>query len=340
MSHEFNRDKSTLLCLVCALVAVVHSAHASARDERVAVFRRDAPPSWNEVLTWTAHTRGSVRDLLTPVRRPDAVPMCFESQYVLHGEWAVKRTVVTAGRDRTVLAGKGDVDAWAVGRNGQYAFELLRNRQSQKWLVTNIGDAAGNSSIAAELNDDVLKFFARRCLVVCRCLLPELVADDGFSVLDVTEPDAHGLVRVDCQYTPHEEPWYKFRSGSLWLNPARSWVLVRYSASVVEVNQASPTSYDAVFEYDDNSELPLLKRYKEVMKSPQGKEAHVLIEFSNHEHFDSLPEDEFRLTAFGLPELGIPTPRTNYGWWVSLLVGVACLAAGAWFARRGRLLTR
>jgi hypothetical protein len=185
--------------------------------------------------------------------------------------------------------------------------------------------------------------------------LRQIVQNPSFKVTNVAKEIQNGqeLIRIDHIYNyvlPASQDRHVQARGSLWLDPSRSWCIRRYKSSdqtTTGAERDSETEVEVVCKtIDDPSGFPILKSTTEDVR---------IINFKNHQKLeetrttdyelevnDRVPDNEFTLTAFGLPEPGGEEPMkrpTPFYIWILAAAGVfAVLALGfRYLVRRGRL---
>lgn len=175
--------------------------------------------------------------------------------------------------------------------------------------------------------------------------LRQVVLDPSFKVTRIAREveDGRELVRVEHIYNHvrhvASKDIHERRRGSLWLDPSRCWCIRRSKVSTeftTRGERSSETERELVFEtIDHSSGFPILKsitenskmfNYKNQQKSQVTKKTDYELEVN-----DSVPNSEFTLAAFGLPEPGsdpVKKPIPIYVW-ILVAAGVcAALALG------------
>jgi len=244
--------------------------------------------------------------------------------------------------------------------NSHYAANIKRNRTNpNEVMVRNYSDNknaplfGGNTSVYNRV-------FLESSLHFCCCLMPltALLTKPEFTVRLTAKDikDGRELVRMDYQYVHTESVKSRkvTRTGSIYFDPFRCWCVRQINEtveSVVHDQVESKYTFDDRFEtIQHSSGFPLLKRRTHNMKrrlfrnkDPKEETATTITDYewevNNH-----VPDSDFRLSAFGLPEpMGAPPlPRSHT--WLWLLVA-ALAAAGlallfAWLKRRRTLASR
>jgi hypothetical protein len=181
--------------------------------------------------------------------------------------------------------------------------------------------------------------FIRTSLHFCCALKPlrEAVSDPSFKVTKIVKETQNGqeLIQIDYIY-PRERKGYRMQErGSLWLDPSRCWC-IRKSKLSGESTVGGERSLDIEREVacetiDHPSGFPILKSVTEQNKGFQHK-----IKRSNEgttktdyewEVNDKVPDSDFTLTAFGLPEPGSEPVKKPIPLFVWMLVAAGVCAA-------------
>jgi hypothetical protein len=186
--------------------------------------------------------------------------------------------------------------------------------------------------------------------------LRQAVSDPSFKVTKVANETQNGeeLIRVDhiYNYISHrggDADLHERKHGTLWLDPSRCWCIRRSKVSsevTIRGERSSDKEAEVVCETIDHpSGFPILKSVTEHFKIFQYKikrtsEATSKIEYELEVN-DSVPDSEFTLSAFGLPEPGSEPVKKSIPLYVWILVAAgvcAVLAVGfRYLARRRRL---
>lgn len=187
--------------------------------------------------------------------------------------------------------------------------------------------------------------------------LQQAISDPAFKVTKVTKETQNGqeLIRVDhihnqTQHLANDDIQQVRKHGSLWLDPSRCWCIRRSKVSTevtTRGGRVSDNEVELVCEAIDHpSGFPILKSVTEQVKLFQYKSKRKTEGSSKKDYElevnDNVPDSEFTLTAFGLPEPGgaepVKKPIPKYVW--ILIAAGACGALALTFrylARRRRL---
>lgn len=186
--------------------------------------------------------------------------------------------------------------------------------------------------------------------------LRQAVSDTAFKVTKVTKETQNGqeLVRVDhiynqARHLANDDIQQERKHGSLWLDPSRCWCIRRSKVST-EVSTRGERNSDSEIELvcetiDHPSGFPILKSVTQQVKILQYKSKRTT-EGSSKKNYelevnDNVPDREFTLTAFGLPEPGGEPVKKSIPLFVWILVGAGvCAALALGFRYLARRRTR
>jgi len=172
-----------------------------------------------------------------------------------------------------------------------------------------------------------------------------MLADSKIVIKRVTASRVAGeeLVRVEFESNPQRIGEFPWRKGSVTLAPDQLWGFRQYDVSGVWGTEKG--KFTGVVEYGQKIEgLPSLCgiHLTKTSESPKyaGGSEELETTFTKWVHRD-VPEQEFTLTSFGLPEIADP-PKASSTWHQSqwFIVAALCLAAavGLHLTRRSRAI--
>lgn len=181
-------------------------------------------------------------------------------------------------------------------------------------------------------------------------LLSQFVVDPSITIQKMSkeQDNGHELIRLDYTYSRDDsENRVQVRArGSIYLDPSRCWCVRRSKLSSTSTRKGTPSldsEYERQFEVIDHSSgFPLVKSQTSHDNLYPYKTKKRLVSTSRTDYEwkmdDSVPESEFTLSAFGLPEPGgaepVKKPIPMYVW--ILMAAGACGAMAFTF----RLLAR
>jgi hypothetical protein len=173
--------------------------------------------------------------------------------------------------------------------------------------------------------------------------LPDWFKEETFSIKDVRWDDLSSNRRVALRF---EYQWpadkkhafaYWPRSGTLYLRPDLSWGIEEFQVTMVDRIDSSKREFDMI----QKNVLKELNGFPGVASATQAAntftEGHseTMWNFTRFEQ-TAVPEREFTLPAFGLPEIG--GSPIAFRWWLIILngIGVFLILLGIFFRRRRR----
>jgi hypothetical protein len=194
----------------------------------------------------------------------------------------------------------------------------------------------GRSTVFGLPNDSAVRL-ACICQTVYNVHLPDLAKEPGFLLKRVSSVDADSnrLVRIEYDRVSHSMRNDPARGGWVLLDPALYWVVKQYEVKAVWPDGQGTIS--ATLEYKTtDSGFPLATRVVRNHKaeSQTGPVDHEYVLDYDLNVQDKLPERDFTLSAFGLPEPAGATRSRLYLWIGG--VGVLCVSVALWLARRAR----
>ena len=287
----------TIGILTCLLGGSVAPAHDDALATR---FRQEAPAAWAR---------------------------CSEEFSRLQANTSTKRYDLANGRaitEASRLELKKNRSAWLwflqemgpkvkTGRclcaNEKYRFDIKRKADESDWVLTNYAPV-GQLSKGFNVTEDMAKKSGP--IWVDTFWLPEFAVLPEFKVGRV-ESEKHGkaeFVRVHFAYSPPNNQGRHLRDGWIELDPSRLWCVVQFD--VVAASGRNTANVSGVYEFSDRSPgRPHVTRFVRRIQSPkEGVDEEVVNDFKYEDR--SVPESEFTLSSFGLPEpVGFSIPRST-----------------------------
>jgi len=219
--------------------------------------------------------------------------------------------------------------------NSRYGFELARTAKIRPWTVNYVGSDVGQVSEKALQEGAVL--LPQFGLFVWMFFLPDLIEQDGFTVLGVEAVDRPtgrlAAVRFENK-RPKDEIIFWIQGGTLVLNPQRMWAIEEYDLDVVFQQTGEARWWSLRTEFAPSPvQFPVVRKSLMRQGPKDGPEDFQQSwEFPRFE-LRNVPESEFELGAFGLPELVAPTTGRRK-WVVFVSGGVVCIAVAIWLYRR------
>jgi hypothetical protein len=242
------------------------------------------------------------------------------------------------GLDQGESLKSGSWNGTLVGENSRYVFELVRASETKPWAIQAVTKKTDES---LQIFKDGRKKDAGGLLIFKPFVfgMPEMFRMSAFEAVDVVSApqDGQELVRITFRYSPEDRENDRLRGGILVLDPSRDWVIRRAELDLEAIGETTgPWKYIHEYQYKDGPNgHPLLTRTE--LRNSQWDRGAISYEFysvgeTNMHERKVIPESEFTLSAYGLPEPDwAPPKRTLWYLWLGL-AGILCLMAGAGLA--------
>jgi hypothetical protein len=144
-----------------------------------------------------------------------------------------------------------------------------------------------------------------------------LLNDASFRISDLKEIDYHGRRCLKFSFTCSIEN-IPFKSGWFIVSPSDKWVILRSACDIYIKNQNAiwNQGYDMLVNYEfRDGDFPIIKSVDDLMFLRRN-----ITKLDHFEHLE-VPLSEFKLTSFGLPEIGVKAESINrYGPLVSFFI--------------------
>ena len=228
--------------------------------------------------------------------------------------------------------------------NSRYSFSLRRQASSDGWAMSMLSKkSSGKNEIFQDPPDVDIDLWSTIAINfgLAYPTLRVIPTAPEFSLKGISAETREGrdLVKVEFEYAaPKDKPRVPSLAGWALYDPVRYWVLAAFDVQQTWTAPAGQTGRRAVtYEFQDTPDgYPIPKRIV-VHASSNPRDGSFQTE--NTYDFDfregEVPESDFTLSAFGLPEpKGMAPPKSSrwYLWFIA--GGVICLGVGAFFRRR------
>ena len=334
-SHALCRT-ATLALAVLGLAFVCRAVQAEA--DLLERFRSEAPRAWSRMEQLAKHIDMQVERTATTKRGR------------LKTVWAVKwndDNLAGIGKDVfTPATGDGEPTyrELAFCRNSKYAFELRKDAPDQTWFVDNYSQnlREADNNMLHQIRLPAIPLFA---LVVFGKFLPDWYREETFSIkhVDWDEQPSRRRVAVKFEYQWPAGKTHKYaywpRSGTLFLRPDLLWSIEEFQVEMVDDVDSSKKEFhwsqeNALKELSDG--FPAVVMATQSANSVTEGRVETTWTFTRFEQ-TVVPERQFTLSAFGLPEIG-GSPSWGRGWWIVLnAVAILCILLGIVIRRQSRI---
>jgi hypothetical protein len=222
--------------------------------------------------------------------------------------------------------------------NSKYNFTLARGTPDRNFSITAFQDGPPVSTDSPLIStEDLVEVYFEQFLkapwVIDGRSLDRIINGRGFHLIGIESiGSTHApLVQVRFSYQPtdmHEAP---FTDAFVTLRPDANWSIRHYEYSLNDGRLIGDIDYGGTMEG-----IPTLSKVSLRAESAQHQPiSHTIFEFERLVP-SVVPEANFTLTAFGLPELSESEPSRR--WFLLLNVGVICLVVAVWIYRRARMV--
>jgi hypothetical protein len=225
-----------------------------------------------------------------------------------------------------------------IAFNSMYGFTLGRKAPDAPWVLKDLamGDNRHNRTGWEAYDQAAVLGWT----TVDNVRLADLVREPNFRVTGAKaiERDGAELIQIDFDNThvPAAPLYILIQSGMLLLDPDRFWMLRGFDVR----DRSAQGEHSSKGEYEvrsSSTKAPIPKRLVQVSKGLMkgGRVMTITKEYDLSEVTTPPGEEEFTLSAFGLPEpQGViwQKPSRWYLWFIG--VGVACLVIGAYLWHR------
>jgi hypothetical protein len=222
------------------------------------------------------------------------------------------------------------------GMNSRYAFQIARHEPEDKFVLAHLGPAG---PVVEGQFPGLAKYLLRHVRSPAHRIV-EWLANPSISIRELEPDERAGKVWVRLRFHYHDRTGqYCDSEGEIWFDPSRSWTV--QEARVTSATQVNELRIDFM---DSSDGFPIPVRLVSRLRSPDMPEGEWSISEAIYRDFKrvELPEHQFAVSAYGLPEIDPAIKRPWPVWlWCILLSVVAALAMllFRWFARRKAAVT-
>jgi hypothetical protein len=311
------------------LLTAMCSGDAVAADGKERLFS-EAPPKWTALEQYYSKLEVSFRAIVSskPATLGPVYPDICYFDIRRNGDMMVS----TQRRVGKFPDGKRMDSLGVNGVNSRYAFKLGKTTpDAESFILANFQPASDEMRRKVHSRGEhhfniVFEVNSWDCIPLSKFIKDPLI----------TITDVHDLRRGgrDMAQLSYERQWkIHDRSGTehgtVILDPERYWCVCEHHSELPDILPVR--KIDGFLEYgDDVDGFPILRRCQETTtyKDKTDSPLVIIYEFDKLVHRD-IPESEFTLSAFGLPEVQVPgeqKPRTLWRWLVGIGIALGVLA--------------
>lgn len=235
----------------------------------------------------------------------------------------------------------GDGKEVVQAANSKYSFSLTKPKGEADFSVTFLEPGTGGDRLTQDRIKDIVEDMKSDVCAAWYLLgqpLREWVQDSRFHMTEAVAKATGGkeLVQVRFKWLPRREddPLTRIDSASFVVAPAALWTIQEYHV------ERQRGTIDAELEYDEGfEETPILMQKRQVVKA-KPDDGVVMTRVVKYDVFERrlVPEDEFTLSAYGLPEPTFGGPTSSM--WNWFLLGAGAFGAASYLLRRRVLSPR
>jgi hypothetical protein len=292
------------------LLCLAAQADQPAEQNWARRFRDEAPKKWKEYLTLARHLQGKVYSSWTDCAGNEA------TQRTLY-ECKQSDSGVSISVDR--LRPIEPRSCYALAVNASYQFKLVRPDLFPWWVIASVGQpiAERGDLDPRSVRTEVLGTLCPG-LKLDLSWLPQMARMPEFRVRSVkpVEEGGRNLVRLDFDFDPPASYRDYTRGGYVIFDPEQYWLVQEYEVNADDRDGGKGKLSAKIWYEKEPGHAPLPAR-QEAHRTGVNSDSRR-VDFMNVRHYllrwrDRMPENEFKLSAFGLPE-----PRANQSPWHTL----------------------
>lgn len=232
-----------------------------------------------------------------------------------------------------------DKEGSVMGINDRYGFEIRRPAPTAPWAVVNLDlDLSDGMSFRLGSPPSEGVVYWSTCPITFNLIPPfswGCITDPGFTLKHVTSiirKDRQAVkVEFDCP-SRTDKPKFPSLKGWVLYDPQRMWVIHEYNAQFEWASLKTKASVVVTCDYEESAGgFPIPKRITRRLTPVGGVDRESQYEFDLKEA--DVPESDFTLSAFGLPEPpGVRRPRKYLFLWFAI-AGTVCLSVASMWRR-------
>jgi len=327
--------------IVCCLIFSAVCPQALPQEsEPIARFKSAAPSAWEEY-------RRYAKDM---VGRYDLKGIAADGKLLDH--FAVEFKQNDGCRlfvaNPLVHAKLNEIEAYV--QNKDYFFVAKKKKEASVWVMTQIStNNDQQSEFVASRMSTLTHGFDLLLRLTAKLHLPELLGRADFKLLSARPVDLEGKEFVEIEFTAthdiKKDRSISIERGLLVLDPAHFWCLRKATLDTYSYPDVSGRDVIECTYRSEGPNVPIPETI--ISRGKVGSKVHGKMP-DYESRWDckvrllssKLSDQEFSLTAFGLPEpLRGKVQQQASSWWI-ILVGLVLIGGAAWLYRRGRNATR
>lgn len=317
-------------CLQIGFILILASGAFADNMELRARFTTEAPKCWSQAEENAQHL-----DIVCTQRQLRASSQ-QETQISLKvsGECSLQHTTLVDPSKS--LTSRPDGKQTVACRNSSYSFSLEKGAEARPWFITFVGGQDGMHKQLAHIDSLTLfPFFVfdRNVMLWLRSSSVTIKDIDWDIRPDNRSSDKLVAVTFSCAKNANETYW--IHDGILYFNPDRLWAIQEFTFAATNAKGEEEHASQVTTFQVDQEKLPLVKR-SVINADTKAGSVNVITAFDRF-GYRRIPNEEFTLSAFGLPEVGAPSLLARGRLWMVLVgAGIACVVLAVVIRRRGK----
>jgi hypothetical protein len=328
------RTKSLLLMFAGLALVAVHRLPAQGAKPLKERVLAEVPAAYERYRTYAQKLQGKINDT---------------SRWQKAGKRIEDRRYFTikSNKNCVLLAyqslGASRFEGKVVAVNPEYAFQIKRSRPEADWLLVRVEPGGDGTSFEGESVRRLVEALVSEAYEVERVpLLDLLTKGSEYKILGVTAVRRNGVdtvqIKFDSSHPYTRLPFSPVQGGTVFLDPSHDWHILEYNLKAEWADGKGAITKSFVYRNADGAiAIPEKSRHITQNHSNPALGGETVTEYDLQEPSKLPPDEEFTLSAYGLPEPpGLGKKPTPWYLWAAIL-GFVCLGLAVllrWRARR------
>jgi hypothetical protein len=306
------------------------AAQSQPNQELPARLLREAPKKWEEYRARARKMQGEYTMTFTTIQ-PNAAKTVRTDTFQQNATSAV----IVWGHTKLLNGDplKVNMKSTVWGQNPLYSFQLTREDPGKPWVGAALDIGNKKPLLLGPIIDRAVWSVTPQFRANLLKPIAEVLSENGFLIQQVSPVDAEGgkLVRLDFVYKERVDSEIRTRTGWVTMDPAQYWHITE--ANINTMSKDFEGQYHVKYEFTrGKGDLPIIKRSIDKVEGNAirgGQQLrNSLVEWVIRED-DMVPDANFKLSAFGLPEpmeMTEASTSRSYLWCYGLALGLFSVA--------------
>ncbi len=316
------------------LTAMALGSWGWASDSEIrARLESEAPKAWSQVAALADHLDIQVRVTWSASQG--------DTEFLNEFKFAGKNRLLSSTTSKIPAGEKTERlgEAKVLAENSKYDFHIQKYDETRPWLLTHVGEPT--KSFLEQIDEGAYSY-AHFQLSVGDLYLPDVFGKPTFKIVGVELRDQlpDKLVAITFEnLDPTRKVWSRrVKRGTILLNPERYWAIQEYQVEVERDGDDIQYWKQRTDFQDVPDKLPMVRKGR-LTFGPNAEKVNWSISWDFDKYLQrDIPEEEFMLSAYGLPEVGPPsTANASKLWLILTAAGIVCVGIAIiwrWLGRR------